>query len=351
MPARGAIEIAGITVGPGQRGTVDLPLPQLYTRTPLTMPVHVVHGRRPGPCLFVSAAIHGDELNGVEIIRRVLERPALSRLRGTLLAVPIVNVYGVIHHSRYLPDRRDLNRSFPGSESGSLASRLAHVFMNEIVARCEYGIDLHTAAFHRCNLPQIRADLGDEGTAQLAHAFAAPVVLDSRVRDGSLREAAAERGVKMMLFEAGEALRFDEFSIRIGVQGVMGVMRALEMLPPARRAPRHEFEPIVARSSSWIRAAESGVLRTLAGLGARVCAGDLLAVVADPFGKAETRVLADFDGVIIGRTQLPLVHAGEALFHIARFTGNDAGTVADQIEALQSEQADADAPGTEPPLV
>ena len=188
MAARSPIRIAGFSVEPGRRGTVDLPLPQLYTHTPLTMPVHVVHGRRPGPCLFVSAAIHGDELNGVEIIRRVLGRPALSRLRGTLLAVPIVNVYGVIHHSRYLPDRRDLNRSFPGSERGSLASRLAHVFMTEIVARCEYGIDLHTAAYHRCNLPQIRADLGDERTAELAHAFAAPVVLDSRVRDGSLRE-------------------------------------------------------------------------------------------------------------------------------------------------------------------
>ena len=346
---RDPFRIADVQVAPGARATVDLPLPQLYTHTPLTMPVHVMHGRRAGPVMFLSAAIHGDELNGVEIIRRVLARPALRRLRGTLVAVPIVNVYGVIHHSRYLPDRRDLNRSFPGSERGSLASRLAHVFMSEIVSRCAYGVDLHTGAFNRSNLPQVRADLGDEETLRLAHAFGVPVMLDSRVRDGSLREVAAECGVKMLLYEAGEALRFDELAIRAGVQGVLGVMRALEMLAPPRRKPKHRAEPFLADASSWVRAPESGVLRVWKDLGTWVRKGDLLAGIADPFGKAETQVLADTDGVLIGRTLLPLVHAGEALFHVARF--EDAGAVARHIEAFQSAQTDADPPGTEPPLV
>ena len=313
------------------------------------MPVHVVHGRRMGPVVFVSAAIHGDELNGVEIIRRLLRRPALRHLRGTLVAVPIVNVYGVIHHSRYLPDRRDLNRCFPGSERGSLASRLAHVFMTEIVSRCAYGLDLHTGAFNRANLPQIRADLGDEETLRLAHAFGVPVLLDSRVRDGSLREVAAERGVKMLLYEAGEALRFDELAIRAGVQGVLGVLRALEMLAPSQRRPRHRGEPFLADASSWVRAPESGVLRVWKPLGAWVRRGDLLAAIADPFGKAETQVLAETDGVLIGRTQLPLVHAGEALFHLARF--EDAGAVAEQIEAFQSGHSEPGPPAAEPPLV
>ena len=350
MARRDAFDIADTTVAAGERATVELPVPQLYTHTPMTMPVHVVHGRRAGPVLFVSAAIHGDELNGVEIIRRVLNLPALRRLRGTLLAVPIVNVYGVIHHSRYLPDRRDLNRSFPGHERGSLASRLASVFMTGIVSHCGYGVDLHTAAHNRNNLPQVRADLGDDETLELAQAFAAPVMLDSRLRDGSLRAAAADVGVKMLLYEAGEALRFDELSIRTGVKGVVGVMRRLGMLPETRRrTSRPAVASMIAHASSWVRAPESGVLRTLVALGARVECGEVLALVADPFGNAETQVTAVADGVVIGRTQLPLVHAGEALYHIARF--DDIDEVAGRIEAFQSDAAHADLPDAEPPLV
>lgn len=349
MVKRGAFGIAGTTVAPGERVTVELPVPQLYTHTPMTMPVHVVHGRRDGPVLFVSAAIHGDELNGVEVIRRMLGLPALRRLRGTLVAVPIVNVYGVIHHSRYLPDRRDLNRCFPGSERGSLAARLAHVFMTEIVDRCAYGIDLHTAAINRNNLPQVRADLEDDETRRLAHAFAAPVMLDSRLRDGSLRAVAAAGGVKMLLYEAGEALRFDETAIRAGVKGVVGVMRELGMLAPAARRRQRTAMSVVAHTSSWVRAPESGVLRTLVALGARVQTGEVMALVADPFGNAETQVTAVADGIVIGRTQLPLVHAGEALFHIARF--DDIDDVADRIEAFQSDAVDDEHPDMEPPLV
>ena len=186
------LTINGTSIQPGQRVTLDIPLPQLYTHTPMTMPAHVIRGKREGPSLFVCAALHGDELNGVEIIRRLLKLRAMRRLNGTLIAIPMVNVYGVIHHSRYLPDRRDLNRSFPGSERGSLASRLADLFMTEIVANCTHGIDLHTGASHRANLPQIRGNLDDEETARLAKLFGVPVLINSRIRDGSLREAAAD---------------------------------------------------------------------------------------------------------------------------------------------------------------
>ena len=203
------------------RRVIGLKLPPLYLDAPLTMPVHVLRGAKDGPKLFVSAAIHGDELNGTEIIRRLLRHPALNRLKGTLVAVPIVNVYGMIHQSRYLPDRRDLNRSFPGSKKGSLAARLAHLFMNEIVDQCTHGIDLHTGAIHRSNLPQIRANLDDADTAELAKSFGVPVLINANLRDGSLREAAAEYGIPMLLYEAGEALRFDEVSIRAGVKGII----------------------------------------------------------------------------------------------------------------------------------
>ncbi|HHM05262.1 MAG TPA: succinylglutamate desuccinylase/aspartoacylase family protein [Gammaproteobacteria bacterium] len=331
-----AFIINGHVIGPGQRVTLDLPVARLYTHSPITMPLHVIRGRKSGPRLFLSAAIHGDEINGVEIIRRVLRLPLLRRLRGTLLAVPIVNVHGFINHSRYLPDRRDLNRSFPGSKSGSLTARLADLFMQEIVYNATHGIDIHTGALHRSNLPQIRADLDDGETERLARAFHVPVLLNSSLRDGSLRELAAEHGIPMLLYEAGEALRFDELSIRAGVRGVISVMRALEMLPPSKYARRRSYEPILARSSAWVRAPESGILRVLAPLGARVKRGEVLGVVADPFGEQEHDVRAAANGIIIGRVNLPLVNEGDALFHLARF--EKTGEAAAQVEAFHNEQ-------------
>ncbi|NGX15742.1 succinylglutamate desuccinylase/aspartoacylase family protein [Wenzhouxiangella sp. XN24] len=314
--AGATITIGGTVIAPGERRGLSLPVGMLHTHVPVDMPVWVINGRRPGPRLFISAAIHGDELNGIEIIRRIRARP-LAGLRGTLLLVPVVNVFGLLHHARYLPDRRDLNRSFPGSERGSLAARLAHQFMTEIVARCTHGIDLHTGAIHRSNLPQVRAQLDDPETRRLALAFGAPVVLDSRLRDGSLREAAAERGIPTLIYEAGEALRFDEMSIRIGVAGIIEVMRKLEMLR-AKRKPTRPVKPVVADSSYWVRAPEGGILRTTVRLGQRVSAGETLGQVSDPFGAHDIPVSAVHAGIVIGCNSLPLVNEGDALIHVAR---------------------------------
>lgn len=289
---------------------------RLYDRSELDLPVHVVHGRRPGPRLFVSAAVHGDEICGVEIIRRLLARKSLARLRGTLLAVPVVNVYGFVHQSRYLPDRRDLNRSFPGREDGSLASRLAHTFLQEVVSVCTHGIDLHTGSNHRANLPQIRAYLKDPETKRLAHAFGAPVILDSNVRDGSLRQEGVERGMPLLLYECGEALRFDESAVRIGVRGITAVMRAIDMLP-ARRGKSKEPQSLIATASTWVRAPISGVLHDAVPLGASVRQGETLCVASDPFGGDATPVRSPVDGVVIGRLNLPLAYQGDALFHLA----------------------------------
>lgn len=311
--------IAGIDITPGKRVTIALPVTRLYTHAPIEIPIHVIRGKKDGPRMFISAAIHGDEINGVEIIRRLLKQASLKRMRGTLIAVPVVNVHGLINHSRYLPDRRDLNRSFPGSDRGPLASRLAHLFMNEVVAKCTHGIDLHTGAIHRANLPQIRANLDDEETARLAKAFAVPVLLNSTSRDGSLREATAEMGIPMLLYEAGEALRFDEVSIRAGVRGIINVMRELEMLPASTRKKRQPKAPMIARSSSWVRAPSSGIFRPVVALGARVDKDGLLGVIEDPFGEVEQAVHAKHAGIIIGRVNLPLINEGDALFHIARF--------------------------------
>ena len=327
-------EIGGKQIPVGTRQLIEVPLPPLYTHTPLTLPVYVARGLREGPKLFVSAAIHGDELNGTEIIRRLLKQPALKRLKGTLIAVPIVNVYGLVQHSRYLPDRRDLNRSFPGSTKGSLAARLAKLFMTEVVQKCTHGIDLHTGAIHRSNLPQIRANLDDPETARLAEVFGVPVLLNSNLRDGSLREAAAEQGIPMLLYEAGEALRFDEVSIRAGVKGIINVMRSLEMLPRSR-SRRTQPEPFIARSSTWVRASASGLFRKVKPLGSRVKRGEIIGLIDDPLGGVEVDVLATASGIIIGCSEIPLVYEGEAIYHIARF--EDVKEVAGQVESFQAE--------------
>jgi uncharacterized protein len=317
---RETFRVGGVTVSAGTRAAIDLPITDLSTRTPITMPVVVVHGRKDGPRLFVCAALHGDEINGVEIIRRLLRLSALRRLRGTLVAVPVVNVLGFLNQSRYLPDRRDLNRSFPGSARGSLASRLARLFLDEIVDQSTHGIDLHTGASHRDNFPQIRGNLDDPEAGRMGRAFGVPVVINTGFREGSLREAAAERGVPVIVYEAGEALRFHEPSVRAGVKGTVRVMRELGMLP-AKRQPRTERQPLIIRSSKWVRAPRSGLLRSVSPLGKQVRKDEVLGIIADPFGQNEVEVLASTDGIVIGKTNLPLVHEGEGLFHVARHEG------------------------------
>ncbi len=330
--------IGGTRIRRGERVTVDLTVAKLYTHTPLDIPVHVVRGHTPGPRLFISAAIHGDEINGVEIIRRVLKNAAMRKLRGDLIAIPVVNVYGFINHSRYLPDGRDLNRSFPGSETGSLAARLASMFMKEIVNQCTHGIDLHTAASHRNNLPQIRANLDDPETQRLASAFGVPVILNSNLRDGSLREAAAEQNMPMLLYEGGEALRFNEVAIRLGASGILRVLRSLDMLPPKQGRKTGgdaagKPQPYVARASHWVRAPISGVFNTKVALGTVVQKKGILGIISEPLGQTETSVISPYEGIVIAMSNLPLVNEGDAIIHIARF--GDVEAVAGQLESLQ----------------
>ena len=315
--ARASFAIGGQSVAPGTQETLSLKLPGQSAYTPMALPVHVIHGKREGPVLFLSAAIHGDEINGIEIIRRIRHTKAVARLRGTLICVPIVNVFGFFNHTRYLPDRRDLNRSFPGSVHGSLAARLARLFATEVVDRATHGIDLHTGSNHRINLPHIRADLDHPASAALARAFAAPVIVDANLRDGSLREYGMSRGIPMLLYEAGEGLRFDALSIRGGVRGILNVMRALEMLPP--RAGSAVAGSIESRGSQWVRAPQTGLLRIVVPLGARVITGQTIGRIADAIGDNEATVESPATGIIIGRTNNPVVNEGDALFHIASF--------------------------------
>ncbi len=309
-----SLTIGGVRIEPGRRRRLELFAAQLPTGTTLTIPVVVVHGRRPGPRLWLDAAVHGDELNGVEIIRRVLASLDPRVLRGAVLAVPIVNVLGFVQQSRYLPDRRDLNRSFPGSPRGSLAARLAHLFMTEIVGQATHGIDLHTAAHFRENLPQVRADLDDPETRRIALAFGAPVAVHARGRDGSLREAATRRGIPVLVYEGGEPLRFDARAVDSGVRGVLGVLGALDMIDaPAEPPPA----PLEARTTTWVRARAGGILRLEVEPGLRVEARQVLGRTADVLGEGGSVLRAPVPGVVIGVNRSALVHRGDAVVHLA----------------------------------
>ncbi|MFT5599001.1 MAG: putative deacylase [Gammaproteobacteria bacterium] len=331
---RDPITIAGVTIQPGSRQTIDIPLPSFYTHSSACMPVHVVHGRKQGPCLLVCAAIHGDEINGVEIVRRILAHKLLNRIDGTLIAIPVVNVFGFVSKSRYLPDRRDLNRAFPGSETGSMASRLANTLMTEIIPHCTQVIDLHTGAVNRENLPQIRAKIrGESDTEEMARAFGVPVILNSELIDGSFRMAARDHEIPVLLYEAGEALRFNEVAIRAGVKGILGVMSHLGM---RKKSTRHfNTDTLIATSSQWLRASQSGILRSIVAIGSKVESGEIMAYINDPMGENSEAIVSPITGIVIGRTNLPLVFEGEAVFHIANYKKAD--TVSDSIEAHQDE--------------
>ncbi|MGD2043147.1 MAG: succinylglutamate desuccinylase/aspartoacylase family protein [Acidimicrobiia bacterium] len=314
------ITVGDVTVKPGRKVQIELPFARVVTGATESLPVKVINGRSAGPNIWLSAAIHGDELNGIQIIRRVLGDLDAKTLRGAVIAVPIVNPLGFINQSRYLPDRRDLNRSFPGSARGSTASRLAHLFMEQVVDHCSVGIDLHTATNHRINLPQIRADLDDQATIDLARAFGAPFTIHARVRDGSLRQAAVERGKTMLLYEAGQAHRFDEDAIEIGINGVMRTLRAMGMIEG--RLPRAKPTRLIRRTR-WMRARRGGIAEIDVALGERVQAGQVVASISDAFGMRPTQVKTSETGWVIARSLRPLVNSGDSLVHIAAESGPD----------------------------
>ena len=324
-PRREPFRIGDLEVAGGRSGTGELPVSRLVTGTHISLPLRVLHGPVDGPTVWLSAAVHGDEVAGVEIIRRVLANLDPRKLRGTVLAVPIVNVHGFLSGDRYLPDRRDLNRSFPGSEHGSLAGRIANLFMKQIVQRCDVGIDLHTGSDHRTNLPQIRADLDDPATRTLAEAFGAPFMLHAKLRDGSMRAAATAAGATVLLFEGGEAWRIDEEAAAVGSRGIRRVLHQLDMVDDddVQVLP----VPVESRSSGWVRARRSGIASMHVGLGDAVARGDTLATIHDSVGVRVSSMKANRTGLVIGHSRQPLVNQGDAIVHIA-----DVGFDVDAIE-------------------
>lgn len=319
--------LAGASVVAGTRRVIEVPVAPLPTDTSLSMSVAVLHGRRPGPVLWLSGTLHGDELNGIEIIRQVVRKLRPRELAGTVLAVPIVNVFGFLNESRTLPDRRDLNRSFPGSARGSLTAQLAHRFVTEIVHRSDAGIDFHTGSDHRTNLAQLRVDTSIPEVDRMARAFCAPVTVDARYRDGSLRTYCTAKGIPLLVFEGGEANRFNDDAVRAGVDGTLRVLGELGMwageLPPCPPGGSVRVE-----HSHWERARRSGIVRIDVRPGQPVERGQVLGEIADALGQRTTTVRASTPGIVLGYSRHPMASQGDALVHIADTSAGARGGVA-----------------------
>ncbi|WP_375290429.1 succinylglutamate desuccinylase/aspartoacylase family protein [Qipengyuania sp.] len=340
--------IGSETIPPGEERFVAIPVSRQVTGFSADLSLKVLHGARTGPCVFVSAAIHGDEIVGTAIIQTLLKRLDPRSLAGTLILAPAVNIYGFMQHSRYLPDRRDLNRSFPGSTKGSLASQLAHTFFEHVIERCSLGIDLHTAAVHRYNLPQIRIASGNPYLVELGMAFGAPVIIESPLREGSMRELAHRHHTPMLLLEAGEALRFDRLSIEIGAEGIERVLAHIGMIA-ADDGLTHVGIPARANHSTWVRAPRGGVTHRACKSGDTVLRGETLAHVTGLFGEDPAPIISPIDGIVIGHATLPVVDQGDAVFHIAEVANLE--HAGDRIETITEAILASEPTGPAQPLL
>lgn len=282
------------------------------------MRVHVRRSKYEGPTLLLTAGLHGDELIGVEILRRLLNLKRLRILCGTLLVVPVVCMPAFLGRSRYLPDRRDLNRLFPGSAVGSLGARLAATFISEVAHHATHAVDIHAGAVGKPNLPQLRISPNDAWSMELARAFQPPVVIETGLREGSLRNYYSTKGIPSILYESSEAYRLDSTALRFGLQGIYGVMRHLGMLQACTPPEKSRTATVVARGVTWVRAPQGGIFTPRKDLGHKVTVGAKLGQVADPFGFHETPVLSPSEGIIIGINREATADEGDALFHIAR---------------------------------
>jgi len=325
----------GETVRPGEQRQLLLAVGESFAGMSLTTPVQVVHGMESGPSVCLVAGIHGDEVVGIEVVRRVVGSLAPQGMRGTVIAIPIANPLGFRRSSRYLPDRRDLNRYFPGRRDGSTASRLADSIFDRVIRRCQVLVDFHSGSFHRSNMPQVRADLRDPQLLGMAQWLGVPVVVHSRGRVGTLRRAATEAGILALLYEAGEPQRFDEGSVTAAVVGTMSLLENLGMID-GYAVPGGAAD--VFRGSHWIRAEEGGIFLSIRDLGDWVTTGTRLGTVTDPFTNEEVSIVARRTGRIIGRAHDQVVIPGYALYHIGTSQpGADADAVSDPDDPISDE--------------
>lgn len=308
-----SISINKQKIGLGEQRIINLNIARLPTYTSIDLPVLVYRAPVDGPVLLLTGGLHGDEINGIEIVRRMIERELVVPDKGTVIAIPIVNIYGFIQNSRGLPDGKDINRSFPGAKGGSLAKLLAHTLMKEIIPEIDYGIDFHTGGSARSNYPQIRCSFKIKKAKELAKAFGAPVMMHSSLISKSFRSAAHKKGKEILVYETGESLRYDEFGIEEGINGAKRLMKYLGMISEAPEPNNSK----VFNNSTWIRTKNAGLFIPKADLGEELNKRQVLGLIKDPYGELNSRVIAPHDGMIIGLNNCPVVNKGDALLHYA----------------------------------
>lgn len=315
MQPRKKLVILGTEILPGKGAELNLDVAKLHTSTPIQVPVIVHRAKEDGPVLLLMAGMHGDEINGMEVIRRIIRKGINKPNAGTVICIPVFNIFGFLNVSRELPDGRDLNRSFPGSNSGSLASQFAYHFMKEIAPFVDYVIDFHTGSAQRNNSPQIRCVFSDHDSLALAKVFNPPFIIHSSYISKSVREAMNKRGKKILLFEGGKTNSIEETVVNEGLEGVKRIMEHLDMRN-FKADKTEQREPVMIRYSRWLRASHSGMFCLQVENGAHVSAGTVLGIITDPFGKIERKVKATIDGYVFCVNETPVVNKGDALFHI-----------------------------------
>ncbi len=327
-------------IQPGEKVTIALPMPQIYTCAPMYIPIHVLHGKKKGPCLVVCSSLHGDEMNGLVIIQRLIQQQLLKSLSGTLIAIPVVNIYGLTTNSKTLPDGKSLDKSFPGSEKGTFTSRLAHHLTNEIFDKADYCIDIRSGDPNYSRLPQIRTNLNFSTSKLFAKDFHAPILLHTETSEGMLWMI-KEKNIPTLIYQTGEALRLDERGIRTGRRGILKIMRSLNMLK-SKVSSENKPNSWLFYTSKWIHSPLSGLCQIEKKNGSYVKKGDLIFRISDPFGTQQNHEeYSSFDGIVIAQNNLPLVNEGDVILQIALFDKDQAQEVKSYIDTWKNEEMES----------
>lgn len=315
------IQICDVIIHPGESANLALPLPERYSCAPIYMPLKVLHGKKKGPCILIFSTLNGDELNGIEIVNKVVENIDHHNISGTLIAIPVLNVYGLTRSSNVLPGGKNLADCFPGSENGSFGERFADIFTHEILKKADYCIELKTGSLNHNILPQVYCNFDNVKAKKLAKAFQAPVVTNVTLEGNSLRQTTEDLQIPFLVYEAGEAMRFDDNSIMVGVNGVINVMREIDLL---EKESIKEINPIFSKDEDWIIAHKSGILHTQVSLGQLIEKNQVLGTIVDPFGNdMSEKLIANYEGIIVGINTTPLVYEGMSIFKVLSFLDYD----------------------------
>lgn len=311
------LKICDVFVKPGEAANLALPLPEQYSCAPLYMPIKIIHGKMKGPLVLIFSTLNGNELNGIEIVNRVIDEVDADQIRGTIIAIPVLNVYGLTHFPSLLPSEQKLSECFPGKENGTFGERLAHIFTQEILKKADYCIELETGDINHNILPQVYCNLENAQTKKLAKAFNCPVITAVPIEGNTLRQVTENLNIPLLVYQAGEAMRFDENSIAAGYGGVINVLRYLDVLP---KEAVQEIKPIISHDENWITAHRAGILHTTVSLGQLINKSEVIGKIRDPFIAGDSEVLkSPRDGIVVGINTTPLIHEGLPIFKIASF--------------------------------